>query len=352
MVIGNLAAGEADLAVSGSLRHGDLAPFRLNASANHAEAHFRCGRWDESQQTIEHVLDLADDMGQVWLTGFFHAVASLVPSARGDWPRAQGHIRAAENVSKHLQVLANDVFAAEAAVLLASHRGDHEGVLAAAEPLRTFAVTGPAHQPGLFTWPIHLILALVELGRIDEAEVELETLEVLARDQDNRPGLFSAGWLTGVVAAARRESGRARAAFEQALEMGDDHVQLVEQILARYHYGRFLRRRGERRRAVEMLQDGMARGVRVGAVPLVRRCEEELAACGVREVGPVAPAVRTLTPQEQVIAALVSQGHTNRQIAEKLVLSPKTVGYHLANVYAKLGVHSRLQLAHALTQQP
>jgi DNA-binding CsgD family transcriptional regulator len=49
---------------------------------------------------------------------------------------------------------------------------------------------------------------------------------------------------------------------------------------------------------------------------------------------------------------LVSGGHTNRQIADKLVLSPKTVGYHLANVYAKLGVHSRLQLAQVLDQQP
>ncbi len=67
---------------------------------------------------------------------------------------------------------------------------------------------------------------------------------------------------------------------------------------------------------------------------------------------PVGRVTPTLTPQEQVIAGLVCAGHSNRQIAAKLVLSPKTVGYHLANVYAKLGVHSRLQLAQALDQQP
>jgi DNA-binding CsgD family transcriptional regulator len=212
-------------------------------------------------------------------------------------------------------------------------------------------MTSPAHQPGLFTWPLHLVLALVELGRTDEAQAELESHEELACAQQNRPGMCSATWLAGVVAAARRDTTAARAAFDRSVAAGDEHLPIVEQILVPYHYGRFLRRRGERRRAAELLQEARNRGARVGAAPLVQRCDEELAACGGPAPEPVGRTTPTLTPQEQVIAALVCAGHTNREVAAKLVLSPKTVGYHLANVYAKLGVHSRLQLAKVLDQQ-
>ena len=55
-----------------------------------------------------------------------------------------------------------------------------------------------------------------------------------------------------------------------------------------------------------------------------------------------------LTPQERAVAALICSGKTNRQAAQELVLSVKTIGYHLANVYAKLGVHTRAQLVEAM----
>ena len=48
------------------------------------------------------------------------------------------------------------------------------------------------------------------------------------------------------------------------------------------------------------------------------------------------------------MAALICSGKTNRQAAQELVLSVKTIGYHLANVYAKLGVHTRAQLVEAM----
>ena len=51
-----------------------------------------------------------------------------------------------------------------------------------------------------------------------------------------------------------------------------------------------------------------------------------------------------LTPQEQAVTRLVCEGLTNLEVAAQLVLSVKTVGYHLGNAYAKLGVHSRAQL--------
>jgi DNA-binding NarL/FixJ family response regulator len=83
---------------------------------------------------------------------------------------------------------------------------------------------------------------------------------------------------------------------------------------------------------------------RLAARPALARCERELAACG------LAPSPRSerdfarLTPQETAVARLVVSGMTNRQVAGELMLSTKTVEYHLGNVYLKLGMRSRADL--------
>jgi DNA-binding CsgD family transcriptional regulator len=115
-------------------------------------------------------------------------------------------------------------------------------------------------------------------------------------------------------------------------------------------YGRFLRRTGRRSAAVAHLEAARAGFADLGALPYLERCDHELAACGrtpaKRTVGPRA----TLTPQELAVARLVASGRTNRQAAAELVVSIKTIEYHLGNAYAKLGMTSRTQLAVAVNQ--
>jgi DNA-binding CsgD family transcriptional regulator len=58
--------------------------------------------------------------------------------------------------------------------------------------------------------------------------------------------------------------------------------------------------------------------------------------------------VATLTPQERQVASVVGSGATNREAAAVLFVSPKTIEFHLGNVYRKLGVRSRTELANSL----
>jgi DNA-binding CsgD family transcriptional regulator len=87
---------------------------------------------------------------------------------------------------------------------------------------------------------------------------------------------------------------------------------------------------------------------RGGALAIARRAHEELAATGEKLRPLVAVGVESLTPSERRIAGLAAEGLTNREIAQTLFLSVKTVESHLRAAYRKLDVRSREELPRAL----
>lgn len=105
--------------------------------------------------------------------------------------------------------------------------------------------------------------------------------------------------------------------------------------------GRRLRRARRPREAREPLRRAVAAFDALGAVPWASMARDELRACGdaVRR-----PAPDPLTPQERAVATLAAEGLTNREIGARMFLSPRTVGYHLAKVFQKVGVSARAQL--------
>jgi len=109
-------------------------------------------------------------------------------------------------------------------------------------------------------------------------------------------------------------------------------------------HGMFLRRARRRAAAAERLGAARERFERLGAQPWLERCDAELAACGVR-TAVAADATSGLTAREQAVAALVVAGRSNREVGAELYLSTKAIEYHLGNIFTKLGVRSRHQLA-------
>ncbi|MFJ5735175.1 LuxR C-terminal-related transcriptional regulator [Streptomyces microflavus] len=128
---------------------------------------------------------------------------------------------------------------------------------------------------------------------------------------------------------------------------GGDFERARTQLL----YGQWLRRRRRTREARTPLRDALVAFQRCSARAWAERAGGELRAAGepvgaVRDTG--GGALSALTPQQQRIARCVAEGATNREIALRLSLSPRTVDHHLRNVFAALGIRSRTELARLL----
>ena len=151
--------------------------------------------------------------------------------------------------------------------------------------------------------------------------------------------------MRGRVEAARGNKDAATAAFERALELIGPLGMPYERALIELAHGQFLRRAGAAappRSSSTAARDTLAA---LGARPALERAERELGACGLKPLRRSAREQPGLTPQEQAVARLVAMGRTNRQVADELLLSTKTVEVHLTRIYAKLGITSRSQLA-------
>ncbi|HET6985998.1 MAG TPA: LuxR C-terminal-related transcriptional regulator, partial [Kribbella sp.] len=155
-------------------------------------------------------------------------------------------------------------------------------------------------------------------------------------------------WALATVAYGRAltaEQSQAESLYQQSLAHHEDAARPLDAARVELAYGEWLRRSQRRvdarthlRRAAETFQD-------LHAEPLTTRANQELRASGETARKRDPSTLVKLTPTELQIARLVSSGMSNKEVAAQCWISPRTVAFHLRNVFAKAGVTSRGELA-------
>jgi DNA-binding CsgD family transcriptional regulator len=180
-----------------------------------------------------------------------------------------------------------------------------------------------------------------------------EVAEELARDELEDARKFGGNRALGVslhtVGMATGE-GDAEEMFQQAIECFDRAGVHNELASARKDLGALLRRQGRRVEARELLRQALDGAHRASAPILADSAEIELRATGAKPRRTVLTGLEALTASERRVAELAAEGMTNREIAQALFDTARTVEGHLTHVFRKLGVDSREHLTDALEQ--
>jgi ATP/maltotriose-dependent transcriptional regulator MalT len=297
---------------------------------------FRAGDWEDASTQATAATVAADH--ESWsFAAAAYACRSMPLAGRGEWEdahRALSDANAAAQAAGSPQLVTACIVAAEA--WLAFVRGDHREVMALTDPL---AQEPFAHVPMLAGPPTAALRGLCAVRNGDP-----EVLEAVLEGLDAHATPLGAAWARTLVALRTGVQVRTTASAEalQAAVHAIDSDHPVDDALLRTELGAALRRAGRRAEAATQLDRAAATFERLGAGPLLRRVDAERSRLG-RHRGRRGD--DTLTAGEQAVADLAAQGWSNKEIAADLVLSVKTVEFHLSNVFRKLGVANRTQLA-------
>jgi DNA-binding CsgD family transcriptional regulator len=230
--------------------------------------------------------------------------------------------------------------------VLRAAAGNHE---AAIEELCGCGRDHPAfggENPAMLPWRSAAALSLAQLGRFDEARE-------LADDELRRAQSFGAPRAVGIALRAQalvgptadRSDGLAAAATLLASSPARlEHARVL------LDFGASLRASGRRTAARDPLLEALALAARCGATTLERGSRAELAAIGVRPRVTDRSGADSLTPSERRVVELAAAGATNREIAQTLFVTEKTVETHLGRAFRKLDVSSRRQLPDVLAR--
>ncbi|HEV2059368.1 MAG TPA: AAA family ATPase [Solirubrobacteraceae bacterium] len=327
-------------ALAEALRQGSMRGVRL-ASAGRAWTRYRRGALVGAEADARAFLEVASDSDEWDFVGPV-AVAALVAVLveRGELPAAaatfdEWDVRPQARESLHAQVLR------ESRARLHMAEGRPRDALRELAACARWERAWGANNGVWVQWRSAAAIAHAELGDTAQARhLADEELRLTRRFGAARAiGVsLSAG---GLVHGQREGVGLLREAVE-LLEHSDAQL---EHARALVRLGALLRRLGHRTDSRQPLRSGLDLAARIGASALAETARQELLAAGGRPRRPVLTGKDALTPSERRVVELAAAGQSNREIAQSLYLTVRTIEMHLSNAYHKLGIRSRDGLA-------
>jgi DNA-binding CsgD family transcriptional regulator len=305
------------------------------------------GRWDEALDAAAEAAGIAEGSNMEIVAASADVITATVLALRADSGAARWHVaRALATVDP-----------AECGLIAArARRALGVAALADGSYLQAFTqLCGLFSEDGA---PLHNYASYLGVADLAAAAVRadrrIEGGDVVEQALGRLDGRASAR-LEQLIARARgilAEPDVAEAHFDKALADPAGDQWPFERAQLRLDHAEWLRRRRRINDAKAALTEALSTFRRLGARSWAERAQAELRACGVAVTrAPGEPdALAELTPQQRQIVRLANDGLTDREIADRLFLSPRTVSSHLYRSYPKLGVASRHQLRDVMAQ--
>ncbi|GGQ55313.1 helix-turn-helix transcriptional regulator [Streptomyces althioticus] len=316
-----------------------------------AYAELRAGRHQLARTHAEEGLRAAERAGQRNTAAHHHAVLALAASIEGEADLVAEHAEEALRTARRHGL-------AQAATL--AHWAAARADLGAGRPREAAQRLGPLVRPGarrghFAVWMLAVpcfVEAAASAGRPQHAAALVEDFALWAAcgadPQAPSQLLRCRALLAGPDTADEL--------YLSALDRHDDTVGDFERARTELLYGKWLRRRRRLREARTRLEEARLGFERCGAPLWAQQAAAELRAGGAApNPAPAASSgagdLARLTPQQLRIARYVAAGATNREVALSLSVSTRTVDYHLRNVFATLGLRSRVELVRLVEQE-
>ena len=321
---------------------GDLIPLLVRLARLESEA----GNPAASDRWLAQATEAASQHVNEELDSWLAHVEGEVAASRGRLDQARSRaeeVRRAAIANGDVQIqLDGDILLANVELLGGDPGAAHQRL----QPRRVSAIANGPWYLGwrtLALWSSD-IEALIALDRLDEAQQVLDDLLQRALAYPNPNALAIAKRCEGLVLAARGELATAINALDVALAEHARRCLPLELGRTLLEKGSIERRAKRKTAAKHTLEQALAMLEPAGAAIWVARARDELGRIGLRR----AVVTEGLTPAQRRVAEMAANGATNREIAQTLYMSGRTVESHLTKIYNQLNIRSRAQLAAAL----
>jgi DNA-binding CsgD family transcriptional regulator len=291
------------------------------------------GEWSLAAAGLTEGVQLARQTGQHQVVAHMLAVLALVAGLRGDDDACRSLVAESTELAAARRLVHVSQTARWALLVLDLGHGRPDEAHLRAREISELPIA-------LWAAPDR-IEAAIRAGDAEAAHAWLARLDAWARSSEAPWACSAALRCHAQLADDPVEAGRL---FASAMASPGVSARPYERARTELAFGEHLRRSRRRVEAREHLRAALEGFERLGAALWVERAREELRASG-QTARRREPSTREdLTQQELQIARLVAQGLSNREVAAQLFLSPRTIDFHLRNVFRKLGLTSRMQL--------